>query len=126
MVNIGQNTEKSPGDVSRLVVIQTPVKDYQFNTGVKNLHRVILYYIQISKSGTIDSSPYVTYIFAYVTVYKWEHHQCNVYHPFLSGWGRVLDTYCLAECFSKNAIRPYIILHQDVLACYLPYCCKFK
>ena len=28
-VKIGQNTEKKPGDLSRVVVIQTPVKDHQ-------------------------------------------------------------------------------------------------
>ena len=29
IVEIGQNTEKSPGDLRRLVVTQTPVKDHQ-------------------------------------------------------------------------------------------------
>ena len=29
IVKIGQNTEKSPGDLRRLVVTQTPVKDHQ-------------------------------------------------------------------------------------------------
>ncbi len=28
IVNIGQNTEKSPGDLRRLAVTQTPVKDH--------------------------------------------------------------------------------------------------
>ena len=27
---IGQNTEKSPGDIRKLAVTQTPVKDQQF------------------------------------------------------------------------------------------------
>ena len=36
MVEIGQNTEKSPGDVKRLAVIQTPVKKPSANAGVKN------------------------------------------------------------------------------------------
>ena len=29
IIEIGQNTEKSPGDLRRLAVTQTPVKDYQ-------------------------------------------------------------------------------------------------
>ena len=29
IVEIGQNTEKSPGDMRRLAVIQTPVKDHE-------------------------------------------------------------------------------------------------
>ena len=29
IVKIGQNTEKSPGDLGRLAVTQTPVKDYK-------------------------------------------------------------------------------------------------
>ena len=29
IVKISQNTEKSPGDLRRLAVAQTPVKDYQ-------------------------------------------------------------------------------------------------
>ena len=29
IIEIGQNTEKSPGELMRLVVTQTPVKDYQ-------------------------------------------------------------------------------------------------
>ena len=29
IVKIGQNTEKSPGDLRRLAVTQTPVKDHQ-------------------------------------------------------------------------------------------------
>ena len=31
-IEIGQNTEKSPGDWRRLAVTQTPVKDYQLNS----------------------------------------------------------------------------------------------
>ena len=29
IVQIGQNTEKSPGDLRRLAVTQTPIKNYQ-------------------------------------------------------------------------------------------------
>ena len=29
IIEIGQNTEKSPGDLKRLAVTQTPVKDHQ-------------------------------------------------------------------------------------------------
>ena len=29
IIEIGQNTEKSPGDLRRLAVTQTPVKDHQ-------------------------------------------------------------------------------------------------
>ena len=29
IVEVGQNTEKSPGDLRRLFVIQTPLKDHQ-------------------------------------------------------------------------------------------------
>ena len=29
IIEIGQNTEKSPEDLAKLVVIQTPVKNYQ-------------------------------------------------------------------------------------------------
>ena len=29
IIEIGQNTEKSPGELKRLTVIQTPVKDHQ-------------------------------------------------------------------------------------------------
>ena len=29
IVDIGQNTEKSPGDLSKLAVTQTPVEDHQ-------------------------------------------------------------------------------------------------
>ena len=32
----GQNTEMSSGDVRRLAVTQTPVKDHQLNVDVKN------------------------------------------------------------------------------------------
>ena len=36
-IEIGQNTEKSPGDLSRLAVTQTPVKDYQLTLMEKSL-----------------------------------------------------------------------------------------
>ena len=36
----GQNTEKSPGDLRRLPVTQTPVKKTSVNTDVKNSKRV--------------------------------------------------------------------------------------
>ena len=39
IVKIGQNTEKSPGDLRRLAVSQTPVKDQPSgNTDMKNSH----------------------------------------------------------------------------------------
>ena len=31
ITDIGQNTEKSPGDLMRIAVTQTPVKDHQLN-----------------------------------------------------------------------------------------------
>ena len=36
IVEIDQNTEKSPGDLRRLVVTQTPVEKPSANAGVKN------------------------------------------------------------------------------------------
>ena len=35
-----QNTGKSPGDLRRLAVTQTPVKNYQFTLMLKNFYRV--------------------------------------------------------------------------------------
>ena len=40
IIEIGQNIEKSPGDLRKLVVIQTPVNDHRANTDVKNSQRV--------------------------------------------------------------------------------------
>ena len=37
IIQIGQNTEKSPGDLIRLTVIQTPVKDHQLTLMWKTL-----------------------------------------------------------------------------------------
>ena len=37
IVEIGQNTEKSPGDLRRLTVSQTPVKSYQLKLISKTL-----------------------------------------------------------------------------------------
>ena len=37
IVKIGQNTEKSPGDLKRLVVTQTPVKNHQLTLVLKTL-----------------------------------------------------------------------------------------
>ena len=37
---IGQNTEKSPGDLKRLVVIQTPVESHQLTLVWKTLNEV--------------------------------------------------------------------------------------
>ena len=37
IIEIGQNTEKSPGDLRRLAVIQTPVKDHQLTLMWKTL-----------------------------------------------------------------------------------------
>ena len=39
IVEISQNTEKSPGDLKRLAVTQTPVKKPSVNTGVKNYQK---------------------------------------------------------------------------------------
>ena len=36
MVEIGQNTEKSPGELRRLAVLEIRVKDPQLTNGVKN------------------------------------------------------------------------------------------
>ena len=36
IIKNGQNTEKSPGDLRRLVVAQTPRKDHQLNLKWKN------------------------------------------------------------------------------------------
>ena len=36
IVNIGQNTEKGPGELSRLAVTQTQMKDYQLTLSWKN------------------------------------------------------------------------------------------
>ena len=41
IIEISQNTEKSPGDLRRLVVTQTPAKDQQPKADVKNSQRVI-------------------------------------------------------------------------------------
>ena len=38
----GQNTEKSPGDLRRLAVIQNPMKDHQLQQMVKNSKRVTM------------------------------------------------------------------------------------
>ena len=40
IINIGQNTEKSPGDLRRLAVSQTPMKNLQLMLVRKNLKRV--------------------------------------------------------------------------------------
>ena len=40
MVEVGENIEKSPGDLRRLAVIQTLVKNPFANTDVKNSQRV--------------------------------------------------------------------------------------
>ena len=40
-VEIGQNSERSPGDPRRFAVTQTPVKDYQLMLVWKNLQRVL-------------------------------------------------------------------------------------
>ena len=37
IIKIGQNTEKSPGDSSRLTVAQTPVRNYQLTLVWKTL-----------------------------------------------------------------------------------------
>ena len=37
IIEIGQNTEKSPEDLRRLAVIQTPVKDHQLTLMWKTL-----------------------------------------------------------------------------------------
>ena len=39
IIKIGQNTEKSPGDLRRLAVTQTSVKKPSTNAGVKNSQR---------------------------------------------------------------------------------------
>ena len=40
IIEIGLNTEKSPGDLRRLAVTQTPVKKQSANADVKTLHKV--------------------------------------------------------------------------------------
>ena len=40
IVEIGQNTEKSPGDLRRFAVTQTPVEDHQLNLPRKTLKGV--------------------------------------------------------------------------------------
>ena len=40
IVENGLNTKKSHGDLTRLAVTQTPVKDHQLKTDVKNSQRV--------------------------------------------------------------------------------------
>ena len=40
IIENGQNTEKSPGDLRRLAVIQTPVKDHQLSSVWKTLKRL--------------------------------------------------------------------------------------
>ena len=39
IIKISQNTEKSPGDLMRLAVTQTPVKNYQLTLVGKTLKR---------------------------------------------------------------------------------------
>ena len=47
-VEIGQNTEKSPGDLRRLAVTQTPVENHQLTLMWRNLEWVNIYiYIYI-------------------------------------------------------------------------------
>ena len=38
IINIGQNTEKNPGDLKRLAVTQTPVENHQLTLVWKTLH----------------------------------------------------------------------------------------
>ena len=47
IAEIGQNTEKSPGNLRRLVVTQTPEKDYQLMLKGKNSQEVRIVMIMI-------------------------------------------------------------------------------
>ena len=51
IIEIDQNTEKSPGDLTRLVVTQIPVKNHQLTMAGKTLKREIL--IQVSLTGSV-------------------------------------------------------------------------
>ena len=42
LIKIGQNTEKSPGDLNRLAVTQTPVRSHQLTLVRQTLKRVRL------------------------------------------------------------------------------------
>ena len=42
IIKIGQNTEKSPADLKRFVVTQTPVENYQLTLMRKNLITIII------------------------------------------------------------------------------------
>ena len=52
-VEIGQNTEKSPGDLRKLFVTQNPVKDRQLTLIWKKSQEVIIIIIVIGALGTI-------------------------------------------------------------------------
>ena len=47
IIKIGQNTEKSPGDLRRLAVTQTPIEDHQLTLVRKTLKGIIMMMIII-------------------------------------------------------------------------------
>ena len=67
MAKINQNTEKSPGDLRRIAVTQTPVKDYQLMLTRSIIIIIIIIIIstsillEIEKDGEHESDIYTNY-----------------------------------------------------------------
>ena len=58
IIEIGQNTEKGPGDLRRLAVTQTPVKDHQITLMWKTLKMIITIFIIARMVKTQQNSKY--------------------------------------------------------------------
>ena len=62
IINIGQNTEKSPGDRRRLAVTQTPVRNYQLMVAWKILKGV--------NNNNNNNNNLPAYIYIYIYGFK--------------------------------------------------------